>query len=445
MAVGRERDPRHRPGPRDGRPRRLAVPVPGGDHRRREGPGDRLLEAGRRRHTAPTARHYEVGGIGGSWFRYAGNLQWSWQRDCFDYGNAAAVFMRDDRRRHPVRGHAPSACDRALGGDLPGHYERGTLPASVCGTRRERRHRIRVPRRPGRDAGRRQAGPAASRGDLHRSLNPATEEVHRHRRRRHPPPTSRRPSAPRAARVRRPTSRLDRPTTRSGPAACASCATPCRATPRSCAPSPSPRWAHPCSCTSGAQLEAPVEPTSASPPTWPSPTTWKRRPRARRRRWACGRSAGCVREPAGVVGRDHAVELPAPDQAGQARPRAGCGLHGRAQAGSRHAVVRRPRWPASPPRTPTSRPASSTWSPPPTTTSGRCCRPTRGSTSVSFTGSTATGRERHGRAAARPSSGSSSSWAASPPSSCSTTPTSARRRRDGGVHRRAPTQGRAAP
>ncbi len=36
---------------------------------------------------------YEVAGIGGSWFRYAGDFQWSWQRDWFDFGNAATVFM----------------------------------------------------------------------------------------------------------------------------------------------------------------------------------------------------------------------------------------------------------------------------------------------------------------------------------------------------------------
>lgn len=35
---------------------------------------------------------YEVQGIGGSWFRYAGNFQWSWQRDFFDHINAGTVF-----------------------------------------------------------------------------------------------------------------------------------------------------------------------------------------------------------------------------------------------------------------------------------------------------------------------------------------------------------------
>jgi hypothetical protein len=34
----------------------------------------------------------EIAGTGGSWFRYAGNFQWSWQRDFFDHANAGAVF-----------------------------------------------------------------------------------------------------------------------------------------------------------------------------------------------------------------------------------------------------------------------------------------------------------------------------------------------------------------
>lgn len=37
--------------------------------------------------------HYQVHGFGGSWFRYAGDWQWSWQRDFFDFGNVSALFM----------------------------------------------------------------------------------------------------------------------------------------------------------------------------------------------------------------------------------------------------------------------------------------------------------------------------------------------------------------
>ena len=35
---------------------------------------------------------YEIAGTGGSWFRYAGNYQWEWQRDFFDHINAGTVF-----------------------------------------------------------------------------------------------------------------------------------------------------------------------------------------------------------------------------------------------------------------------------------------------------------------------------------------------------------------
>lgn len=40
----------------------------------------------------PDGQPYEIAGTGGSWFRYAGNYQWSWQRDFFDHMNAGAVF-----------------------------------------------------------------------------------------------------------------------------------------------------------------------------------------------------------------------------------------------------------------------------------------------------------------------------------------------------------------
>ena len=35
---------------------------------------------------------YEIAGTGGSWFRYAGDFKWDWQRDFFDHINAGSVF-----------------------------------------------------------------------------------------------------------------------------------------------------------------------------------------------------------------------------------------------------------------------------------------------------------------------------------------------------------------
>ena len=43
--------------------------------------------------TGDDGKPVEIGGTGGSWFRYAGNFQWIWQRDFFDQSCAGAVFM----------------------------------------------------------------------------------------------------------------------------------------------------------------------------------------------------------------------------------------------------------------------------------------------------------------------------------------------------------------
>ncbi|HEY4377040.1 MAG TPA: nuclear transport factor 2 family protein [Acidimicrobiales bacterium] len=74
--------------------------------------------------------HYEVAGIGGSWFRYGGNGQWSWQRDWFDYGNAAALFVEMMTDGTLSEGMT-ARMHRALGGDLPGHYVLGQAPVGL--------------------------------------------------------------------------------------------------------------------------------------------------------------------------------------------------------------------------------------------------------------------------------------------------------------------------
>lgn len=38
--------------------------------------------------------HFEISGIGGSWFEYAGDFKWHWQRDFFDLGNAKDCFFQ---------------------------------------------------------------------------------------------------------------------------------------------------------------------------------------------------------------------------------------------------------------------------------------------------------------------------------------------------------------
>lgn len=80
--------------------------------------------------TRADGSQYEVAGIGGSWFGYAGDFQWSFQRDWFDYGNAAHVFveMMKDGTLSPGM---TERMHRSLGGGLPGHYDLGQAPAPL--------------------------------------------------------------------------------------------------------------------------------------------------------------------------------------------------------------------------------------------------------------------------------------------------------------------------
>lgn len=69
----------------------------------------------------PTGQPYEIHGTGGSWFRYAGDFKWSWQRDFFDHANAGAVFgamMKDEQLSEKM-------LDRMKkGSDMPGWTKR---------------------------------------------------------------------------------------------------------------------------------------------------------------------------------------------------------------------------------------------------------------------------------------------------------------------------------
>ncbi len=75
--------------------------------------------------------HYEVAGIGGSWFRYAGNFQWSWQRDWFDYGNAAAVFLEMITDGKLSEGMTERMNRAMKPGQLPGHYQLTDTPVGL--------------------------------------------------------------------------------------------------------------------------------------------------------------------------------------------------------------------------------------------------------------------------------------------------------------------------
>jgi hypothetical protein len=78
----------------------------------------------------PDGSHYEVAGIGGSWFRYAGNFEWSWQRDFFDFGNAAALFVEMMQDGTLSEGMT-KRMERTAAGSLPGHYKLGDAPVGL--------------------------------------------------------------------------------------------------------------------------------------------------------------------------------------------------------------------------------------------------------------------------------------------------------------------------
>ena len=97
------------------------------------------------------------------------------------------------------------------------------------------------------------------------------------------------------------------------------------------------------------------------------------------------------REPVGVVGGDHPVELPAAADDLEARARPGRGLHGGGQAVGARARLHARRSPSWSTR-PASRPAWSTSSPACPARPGAALAAHPGVDKVAFTGSTATGR-----------------------------------------------------
>jgi len=81
--------------------------------------------------TREDGSHYEIQGLGGSWFLYGGNMQWSWQRDFFDVGNAGALYLE----MMSAKALAPGMVARIEGGmkgeRQPGHYRPGTAAVGL--------------------------------------------------------------------------------------------------------------------------------------------------------------------------------------------------------------------------------------------------------------------------------------------------------------------------
>ena len=72
----------------------------------------------------------EVDGIGGSWFRYAGNYKWSWQRDFFDLFSVFSAFGEIAAQGNLSPEVKKKLHDKAMGRLLVGH-QRLRAPASI--------------------------------------------------------------------------------------------------------------------------------------------------------------------------------------------------------------------------------------------------------------------------------------------------------------------------
>ena len=81
--------------------------------------------------TDALGNRYEIAGIGGSWFGYAGNFTWAWQRDFFDVGNATHTFI-EMIKANALSAGMQARIERASSKNLlPGHYVIGQGPSSL--------------------------------------------------------------------------------------------------------------------------------------------------------------------------------------------------------------------------------------------------------------------------------------------------------------------------
>ncbi|MDV2476771.1 nuclear transport factor 2 family protein [Rhodococcus zopfii] len=81
--------------------------------------------------TRDDGSHYTVQGIGGSWFRYGGDFQWSWQRDFFDFGNVSHLFL-EMITAGVLSDGMNKRIERSMSGEkLPGWYPVGKSPVPL--------------------------------------------------------------------------------------------------------------------------------------------------------------------------------------------------------------------------------------------------------------------------------------------------------------------------
>lgn len=68
-------------------------------------------------------------GLGGSWFRYAGNFKFAWQRDFFDYGNVAEAYLEIFAAK--IAGEGMLKRMEVATGNQPGWYPLGKAPSKM--------------------------------------------------------------------------------------------------------------------------------------------------------------------------------------------------------------------------------------------------------------------------------------------------------------------------
>ena len=66
----------------------------------------------------------------GSTYEVNGIFQWSWQRDWFDFGNAAALFI-EMMEANKLSDGMVARMNRSMRGPLPGYYPAGTAPVGI--------------------------------------------------------------------------------------------------------------------------------------------------------------------------------------------------------------------------------------------------------------------------------------------------------------------------
>src|SRR5690625_1830847 len=74
---------------------------------------------------------HEVYGIGGSWFRYAGDGKFDWQRDFFDFGHVSTLFMKLIEAGDLSDGMQKRIERSASGEQIPGYYPLGQAPSPL--------------------------------------------------------------------------------------------------------------------------------------------------------------------------------------------------------------------------------------------------------------------------------------------------------------------------